>query len=86
MSSFLRSFTRSVRAGHRAAAFVALLAVVNATPDGLGAQAVPGGDFDICDYCGTLHGNTALLRGRVGFGTDARRVRACQRGVVRAGR
>lgn len=34
------------------------------------AQVVSGGDFDICDYCGTLEGSTARLRGRVGFGTD----------------
>lgn len=34
------------------------------------AQTVTGGDFDICDYCGTLEGNTARLRGRAGFGTN----------------
>jgi hypothetical protein len=34
------------------------------------AQAVvAGGDFDICDFCGTLQGNTAFLSGRAGFGT-----------------
>jgi len=31
---------------------------------------VPGGDFDIGDFLGTLQGNTARLRGRAGFGTD----------------
>jgi hypothetical protein len=33
------------------------------------AQVVTGGDFDICDYCGNLEGNTLRLRGRAGFGT-----------------
>ena len=31
---------------------------------------VPGGDFDICDYCGNLRSNTMFLRGREGFGTN----------------
>ncbi len=34
------------------------------------AQVVVGGDFDICDYCGTLRGNTAFLTGRASFGTN----------------
>jgi hypothetical protein len=34
------------------------------------AQTVTGGDFDICDYCGSLRGNRALIRGRAGFGTE----------------
>ena len=34
------------------------------------AQTVTGGDFDICDYCGSLNGNRALIRGRAGFGTE----------------
>ena len=34
------------------------------------AQVVPNGDFDICDYCGTLQGTTAFLTGRPGFGTN----------------
>lgn len=34
------------------------------------AQVVTGGDFDICDYCGTLRGNTARIQGRAGFGTN----------------
>src|SRR5690348_13077811 len=34
------------------------------------AQQVPGGDFDICDYCGSLSGNTMHLVGRPGFGTN----------------
>ncbi|MGQ0713294.1 MAG: COG1470 family protein [Gemmatimonadaceae bacterium] len=34
------------------------------------AQTVAGGDFDICDFCGSLRGNRALVRGRAGFGTE----------------
>ena len=34
------------------------------------AQQVPGGDFDICDYCGSLVANTMHLVGRPGFGTN----------------
>jgi hypothetical protein len=34
------------------------------------AQVVAGGDFDICDFCGSLVGNTARLQGRPGFGTN----------------
>jgi hypothetical protein len=34
------------------------------------AQQVAGGDFDICDYCGSLSANTMHLRGRPGFGTN----------------
>jgi hypothetical protein len=34
------------------------------------AQQVAGGDFDICDYCGSLSANTMHLRGRAGFGTN----------------
>jgi hypothetical protein len=34
------------------------------------AQTVAGGDFDICDFCGSLRGNRALIRGRSGFGTE----------------
>lgn len=46
----------------------AAVLLVTAAP--VSAQVVSGGDFDICDYCGTLEGSTARLRGRVGFGTD----------------
>ena len=53
---------------------LALLLAVGTTlgllPAQLGAQAVAGGDFDICDYCGSLTGNTMRLRGRAGFGTN----------------
>ena len=34
------------------------------------AQTVTGGDFDICDYCGSLRGNRAIIRGRAHFGTE----------------
>ena len=35
------------------------------------AQAVAGGDFDVCDNSGgTTRGKTAFLRGRQGFGTE----------------
>src|SRR5687768_7310480 len=33
------------------------------------AQVVTGGDFDICDNCGTLSGNTARLIARAGAGS-----------------
>ena len=64
-----------VHAGMRWAAAAVLVAAgytVTATVAAPTAQAqvVPGGDFDICDYCGTLRSNTAFIRGRVGFGTD----------------
>jgi hypothetical protein len=49
---------------------LAALAAALLAPAALSAQAtVAGGDFDICDYCGTLQGNTAYLTGRSGFGT-----------------
>jgi hypothetical protein len=47
-----------------------LAAAAVAAPRGGLAQQVTGGDFDICDYCGTLRGNTAFLIGRAGFGTN----------------
>jgi hypothetical protein len=34
------------------------------------AQVVAGGDFDICDYCGSAQGNRVSLVGRAGFGTN----------------
>ena len=37
---------------------------------GASAQVVAGGDFDICDYCGTVSANTIRLVGRAGFGTE----------------
>jgi hypothetical protein len=46
-----------------------LLGVI-AHPSDARAQTVVGGDFDICDYCGSLNGNRALVRGRAGFGTE----------------
>jgi len=48
-----------------------LVALTSAFGTSANAQvAVVGGDFDICDYCGTLRGNTAFIKGRAGFGTD----------------
>jgi hypothetical protein len=46
------------------------LALVSAAPRLGSAQQVPGGDFDICDYCGSLVANTMHLVGRPGFGTN----------------
>ena len=46
------------------------LAIIPATPGRVTAQQVAGGDFDICDYCGSLSANTMHLRGRPGFGTN----------------
>jgi hypothetical protein len=48
----------------------ALLTLASLVPAQARAQAVAGGDFDICDYCGSLRGNKAFIRGRPGFGTD----------------
>jgi hypothetical protein len=48
----------------------ALLTLASLVPARARAQAVAGGDFDICDYCGSLRGNKAFIRGRPGFGTD----------------
>lgn len=51
---------------------VALLLTLAMTiaPPRVTAQQVVGGDFDICDYCGSLSANTMHLRGRPGFGTN----------------
>jgi hypothetical protein len=46
------------------------LALAPAAPAVAGGQQVVGGDFDICDYCGSLSANTMHLRGRPGFGTN----------------
>ncbi|HKW12535.1 MAG TPA: hypothetical protein VJO33_19260, partial [Gemmatimonadaceae bacterium] len=57
----------------RAARLLALclaFAATLATPRPSAAQQVPGGDFDICDFCGSLVANTMHLRGRPGFGTN----------------
>src|SRR3712207_2215221 len=55
------------------AALIAAVAIPARTAE---AQfTVTGGDFDICDYCGTLRGNTAFLTGRPGFGTNVGRFR-----------
>ena len=45
-------------------------ALIPAAPGRSSAQQVAGGDFDICDYCGSLSANTMHLRGRPGFGTN----------------
>lgn len=57
------------RAARLLALSVAVAATV-ATPSPSAAQQVTGGDFDICDYCGSLTANTMTLRGRPGFGTN----------------
>ena len=44
--------------------------VLGMSPKVAQGQVVSGGDFDICDYCGSLRGNRALVRGRAGFGTE----------------
>ena len=49
---------------------VALLGVTILLASPLAAQTVAGGEFDICDFCGSLVGNTARLQGRPGFGTN----------------
>ena len=52
---------------------IALVAAILglAAPPASSAQVVSGGDFDICDFCGTISANTARLVGRAGFGTNA---------------
>lgn len=54
----------------RLLALVFALAMTVAMPRHSLAQQVPGGDFDICDYCGSLVANTMHLVGRPGFGTN----------------
>lgn len=49
---------------------VVAIGLVAATPGQARAQIVANGDFDICDFCGTLRGNTAFIRGRAGFGSE----------------
>jgi hypothetical protein len=53
----------------RAIALVAAL-IAGLPGDGRAQVVVPGGDFDICDFCGNLRSNTMFLRGREGFGTN----------------
>ena len=47
-----------------------LLALALLAPREARAQVITGGDFDICDFCGSLRSNRMFLRGRAGFGTD----------------
>ncbi|HEY2374964.1 MAG TPA: hypothetical protein VGH98_03220 [Gemmatimonadaceae bacterium] len=54
----------------RLLALVLALAMIPAVPRVTRAQQVAGGDFDICDYCGSLVANTMHLVGRPGFGTN----------------
>src|SRR5690242_10972187 len=61
--------THHLRAARLLAPFVALTALFVA-PRVTAAQQVASGDFDICDYCGSLVANTMHLRGRPGFGTN----------------
>ena len=51
-------------------AVATLLAALPLAPGEASAQALTVGDFDICDYCGNLVGNTARIRGRAGFGSQ----------------
>ncbi len=69
MTPFHLQWRRVHRA--RVLGFAAALAFATLIPTlSVRAQAVvAGGDFDICDFCGTLRGNTAFLIGRSGFGT-----------------
>ena len=57
-------------------AWVMVVLLVAATwPARALAQVVPGGDFDICDYCESLEGNKVRVTGRAGFGTNRAIVR-----------
>lgn len=65
-----RSAPRGGARGVRALLTVAALALTAVAPGRAVAQGtVSGGDFDICDNCGTLRSNTAYLTGRSGFGS-----------------
>jgi hypothetical protein len=64
---FTRRFTVA-RRGSRLFALISFAALLLASRGS--AQVVSGGDFDICDFCGSLVGNTAKLQGRPGFGTN----------------
>ncbi|MFN2400331.1 MAG: hypothetical protein ABR543_17090 [Gemmatimonadaceae bacterium] len=69
----LRTLNRhALRRARRALTFAASVLALGflAIPAPAAAQVVPGGDFDICDYCGTVVGNTIRLVGRQGFGTN----------------
>ena len=66
-------FQRSTHHPRVTAGLLALLfalALLPTAPRSVTAQQVAGGDFDICDYCGSLVANTMHLRGRPGFGTN----------------
>jgi hypothetical protein len=54
----------------RSIALLLTLLLVPAVTRVSSAQQVQGGDFDICDYCGSLDANTMHLVGRPGFGTN----------------
>lgn len=68
MHTRIQRFSRAGRAS--ALAFVAALSALATSASPARAQVVAGGDFDICDYCGSLSGSTMHLRGRPGFGTN----------------
>lgn len=53
------------------ASTVLLVVAWAASPSVARSQVVTGGDFDICDFCGSLVGNTARVVGRPGFGTSS---------------
>ena len=66
----LSTVLRTRASGAWSFALLFALALTPAAPRFISAQQVAGGDFDICDYCGTLSANTMRLRGRPGFGTN----------------
>ncbi len=68
-STISRSAERRARAVRRGFSLLALISGLAALALPVRAQTVPGGDFDICDFCGNLNGNVMHLVGRSGFGT-----------------
>ncbi|MGI8496433.1 MAG: hypothetical protein ACR2OG_02460 [Gemmatimonadaceae bacterium] len=68
-STISRSAERRARAVRRGFSLLALISGLAALALPARAQTVPGGDFDICDFCGNLNGNVMHLVGRSGFGT-----------------
>lgn len=61
--------SRTGRAGYARALALGVLLVTVMAPTAR-SQSVAGGDFDVCDFCGTLTGNTARISARVGFGSQ----------------
>ena len=69
MTRTLQGMVRGRAWGRRALVLAAALSGFAFAPP-VAAQVVAGGDFDICDACGSAVGNRIQLVGRAGFGTN----------------